>query len=100
VHAAESLFARARRYRDVAFRTFLGAALCNAVAGVAARFPRRFIWISGQFALLLAAYDGLLVAKPKPPKVIVYASVLMILVASASVVPIRPRATQDARAPQ
>jgi hypothetical protein len=74
-----------------AFRAFLAAALCNAVAsGVMASFPRRFTWIFGTFALLLGAYVGLLVAGPKPhttagalvqatgQKVIVYASVLTI----------------------
>ena len=88
-----------------AFRAFLAGALRAAVAtGITASFPRRFTWIFGSFALLLSAYVGLLITGPKPhtaagafvqatgQTIMVDASVLTILVASASIAPIRPRA--------
>ena len=81
-----------------AFRAFLVAVVCAAVAGwLAPRFPRRFAAVFATFAVLLAAYIGLITFGPRPAtpegaaiqatgqKIIVYASVLTVLIQAVGV---------------
>lgn len=78
-----------------AFRALLSAVLLDVVAVfISAGFPRRFGWVFVGFALVLAAYVGLLTFGPLPgtpagalvhatgQKIIVYASVATIFVQS------------------
>lgn len=76
-----------------AFRAFLAAIVFSGAAGLTARnFPRRFAYVFGGFAVLLAAYIAIMMVGPPAStpsgaavqataqKIIVYASILTVLI--------------------